>query len=100
MRQKRKSPGALKVVLLVLAAILVFVGLGFVSWTRLVRYPAFPEAAAIAKGAKAPQGWYVFQPPQSESGLNAGSQNEGATLKSTSFIFYPGRHSLIKIEGY
>jgi|GEM_PF-4763845 flagellar basal body-associated protein FliL len=52
MRQKRKSSGALKIVLVVLAAILVFVGLGFVGWTRFVRYPAFPEAAAPTKNAK------------------------------------------------
>jgi hypothetical protein len=58
-----------------LVAVLVVATVGFLAWTRLARYPAFPEAVAVAEPAKTPQGWYVFQPAQPTD---------------TGFIFYPG----------
>ncbi len=58
-----------------LVALLVVAAIGFLAWTRLARYPAFPEAAALAETAKTPQGWYAFQPAQAAD---------------TGFIFYPG----------
>jgi dienelactone hydrolase len=48
---------------------------GFVAWTRLARYPAFPEAVALAGEAETEDGWYVFEP--------AGEPTAG-------FVFYPG----------
>lgn len=65
----------LRVGILAIAAILVVVVGGFLAWTRIARYPAFPEAAALAESARTSQGWYVFQPPQPTT---------------TGFIFYPG----------
>ena len=56
-------------------ALLVVATVGFLAWTRLARYPAFPEAAALADTVKTPQGWYVFQPTQPAD---------------TGLIFYPG----------
>ena len=44
-------------------------------WTRVVTYPAFPEAAALAQQAQTERGWYVFEP-------------EGEP--SAGFVFYPG----------
>jgi len=61
--------------IIVVAVLLVIIAVGFLAWTRLARYPAFPEAAALAETAKTPQGWYVFQPAQPSD---------------TGFIFYPG----------
>ena len=54
---------------------MVIAVIGFLAWTRIARYPAFPEAAALAQTAQTPQGWYVFQPAQPTD---------------TGFIFYPG----------
>lgn len=61
--------------MIALAALLVVAIVGFLAWTRLARYPATPEAAALAADHATSQGWYVFQPPQ---------------LSDTGFIFYPG----------
>src|SRR5512135_22215 len=61
--------------IIALVALLVVATVGFLAWTRLARYPAFPEAAALADTVKTPQGWYVFQPAQPAD---------------TGFIFYPG----------
>src|SRR5512143_918573 len=58
-----------------LVALLLVATIGFLAWTRLARYPAFPEATALAQTAQTPQGWYVFQPAQPSD---------------TGFIFYPG----------
>ncbi|MGB9685667.1 MAG: alpha/beta hydrolase [Rectinema subterraneum] len=90
MNQKRKKRSVLNLVLTVFAGLVILVTVGFVAWTRLARYPAFPEAAALAKSAKALHEWYVFQPPQIADSLNGAGQNSGALLKSTGFIFYPG----------
>src|SRR5512143_2021883 len=58
-----------------LVALLLVATIGFLAWTRLARYPAFPEAMALAQTAQTSQGWYVFQPAQPAD---------------TGFIFYPG----------
>lgn len=65
----------LKIGLIAAAVILVVAVVGFLAWTRLARYPAFPEAAAVAESAKTSQGWYEFKPAQPGD---------------TGFIFYPG----------
>ena len=65
----------LKRILIGIAVVLVVVVAGFLAWTRLARYSAFPEAVAVAEPAKTPQGWYVFQPTQPTG---------------TGLIFYPG----------
>lgn len=62
-------------VIIALVALLIVATVGFLAWTRLARYPAFPEATALAQTAQTPQGWYVFQPAQPND---------------TGFIFYPG----------
>ncbi len=65
---KRKR--ILKYSLIGLAVVLVVAVAGFLAWTRLARYPALPEATALAQAAQTPQGWYVFQPPQpTQTGL-------------------------------
>ena len=70
-----KGKKILKYSLIGLAAVFIVVILGFLAWTRLARYPAFPEATAIAQPAQTPQGWYTFQPAQPGD---------------TGLIFYPG----------
>jgi dienelactone hydrolase len=70
-----KTRRIVRYVLIGLVAVLVVTTIGFLAWTRLARYPAFPEAAALAQTAQTPQGWYVFQPTQPAD---------------TGFIFYPG----------
>jgi len=65
----------LKYSLIGLAVVLAVAMTGFLAWTRLARYPAFPEATALAQTAQTPQGWYVFQPSQPAQ---------------TGLIFYPG----------
>ncbi len=60
------------VALLVLA---VLAAAGFVAWTRLARYPAFPEAAALAAQARTAGGVIAFEPQ--------GPPRAG-------LIFYPG----------
>ncbi len=61
--------------LMALIAVLAVTIVGFLAWTRLARYPAFPEATALAETARTPQGWYAFQPAQPSG---------------TGLIFYPG----------
>jgi hypothetical protein len=70
-----KGKKFLKIGLIAVAVVLVVAVVGFLAWTRIARYPAFPEATALAETAKTPQGWYVFQPEQPTN---------------TGFIFYPG----------
>ncbi len=55
--------------------VLVIASVGFGTWTRLARYPAFPEAVALADRAQTEHGWYVYEP--------VGEPSAG-------FIFYPG----------
>lgn len=64
-----------KIVGVALVALILLAGAGFYGWTRVARYPAFPEAVAVAEGAERMNGWYVFV-PESEPG--------------TGFVFYPG----------
>lgn len=70
-----KGKKILKNGLIAITLLLVAAVVGFLAWTRIARYPAFPEAAALAESARTPHGWYVFQPAQA---TDAG------------FIFYPG----------
>jgi hypothetical protein len=65
----------LKPVLIALAALLVLASAGFYGWTRVARYPAFPEAAALARSVETERGWYVFQPDGEVRG---------------GLVFYPG----------
>ena len=65
----------LKTIGVALVALLVVVSLGFYIWTRVARYPAFPEAVTVADAARTERGWYVFEP--------TGEADAG-------FIFYPG----------
>jgi len=70
-----KGKKILKYSLIGLAVVLVVATVGFLAWTRLARYPAFPDATALAQTSQTSQGWYVFQPAQpTDAGL----------------IFYPG----------
>jgi dienelactone hydrolase len=69
------SKKILKIGLMAVAVILVVAVVGFLAWTRLARYPAFPEAATLAAANTSSQGWYVFRPAQPTD---------------TGFIFYPG----------
>ena len=90
MNQKRKKRSVLNLVLAVVVGIPILVAVGFVAWTRLARYPAFPEAAALTKSAKVLHEWYVFQPLQISDSSNGAGQNSSALFKGTGFIFYPG----------
>jgi pimeloyl-ACP methyl ester carboxylesterase len=65
----------MKVAVVALAALVVVGAVGFYGWTRVARYAAFPEAAAVADAAQRVRGWYVFAP-------------EGEPLAG--FVFYPG----------
>ena len=58
-----------------LAALVRLGAAGFVGWTRVARYAAFPEAVAVAEAAQRTRGWVVFEP-------------EGAPIAG--FVFYPG----------
>jgi hypothetical protein len=69
MIRRLKLAGAALAVLLVIATV------GFYTWTRIARYAAFPEAAALADQAQREHGWYVFEPE--------GTPRVG-------LIFYPG----------
>ena len=63
----------LRILIVIVLAVLC---IGFVSWTRLARYSAFPDAAALgARAARAPQGWLVFNP---------------GTPNGSGLVFYPG----------
>lgn len=65
----------LKLTLAALLALLVVASAGFYAWTRVARYPAYPEAAALAQAAQTERGWYVFAPDgEPRAGL----------------VFYPG----------
>ena len=70
-----KGKKILKYGLIGLVVVVVMTSAGFLSWTQLARYPAFPDAATLAQTAQTPQGWYVFQPAQPTD---------------TGLIFYPG----------
>ena len=70
-----KTRRIIRYAIIALVALLVVVTVGFLAWTRLARYPAFPEATALAQPAQTSQGWYVFRPTQPAD---------------TGFIFYPG----------
>jgi len=59
----------------VLLAVIVLGAAGFYGWTRVARYAAIPEAAAVAARAERDHGWYVFAP-------------EAAPVAG--FVFYPG----------
>ncbi len=64
-----------KLVALGVAVTLILASAGFVVWTRMARYPAFEEAALLAKQAETDQGWFVFEPDvEPRAGL----------------VFYPG----------
>jgi hypothetical protein len=51
-----------KLVGISLAALLVIASVGFYAWTRVARYPAFPEAIELADQMRTERGWYVFEP--------------------------------------
>src|SRR5512135_3882355 len=70
-----KARRIVRYLIIALIALLVVATVGFLAWTRLARYPAFPEATALAQPAQTSQGWYVFQPAQPAD---------------TGLIFYPG----------
>lgn len=70
-----KGKKILKYSLIGLAVVLIVATVGFLAWTRLARYPAFPEGMALAQTAQTSQDWYVFQPEQPAD---------------IGFIFYPG----------
>jgi hypothetical protein len=61
--------------LIVVAAVVVVAAAGFLAWTQIAGYSAFPEAAALAESHGTAQGWYVFEP---------------AEPAGTGLIFYPG----------
>lgn len=65
----------LKPILIALAAILVLASAAFYGWTRIARYPAFPEAAALARSVETERGWYAFEPDGEVRG---------------GLVFYPG----------
>ena len=69
MRKRLRLIGALAV------AVAVLVSVGFYAWTRAARYPAFPEAVALAERARTDRGWFAFEP-------------DGEPIAG--FIFYPG----------
>jgi len=59
-----------------LLVVLLVVSVGFVAWTRISRYSAFPEAGALgASSARAPEGWLVFKPK---------------APNGSGMVFYPG----------
>lgn len=65
-----------KIGLLAVAILVVVLTAGFLVWTQVSRYAAFPEAAAlITDEVKTPQGWYVFR---------------SAVPTDRGVIFYPG----------
>jgi hypothetical protein len=65
----------LVVLAVALVALVVLGAAGFYGWTRVARYVAFPEAAAVAGRAAMERGWFVFEP--------VGDPIAG-------FVFYPG----------
>jgi pimeloyl-ACP methyl ester carboxylesterase len=66
----------IKRIALILLGLIILAGAGFFAWTRLARYPATPQAAAlITPDVHTDQGWYVFKP---------------AHPANTGLIVYPG----------
>ncbi len=68
---------------LVFVAFLLIIAIGFVTWTRVSRYPALEDARAAAQTAKRVNGWLVFEP---------------ATQATHGMVFYPG--GLVDAEAY
>lgn len=73
----------LRVAVLVIVAIVLVVAIGFVTWTRVSRYPALPDARAAAQTAKRVNGWLVFEP---------------AAQTTHGMVLYPG--GLVDAEAY
>ena len=65
----------LEILAIALGGSIVLAMLGFYGWTRVSRYPAFDEAAAMAAQAKNAEGWVVFEPNDEPI---------------AGFVFYPG----------
>lgn len=94
----------------VLVAVGIAIGIGLggcVAWTRIARYPAYPDAGANALETKTKEGWFEFRVPRSSpdsiptmsapgtSPVSGTSPDSGASPVSgsrsgTGFIFYPG----------
>lgn len=70
-----KTGRILKVAAAVATALVVLTVGGFVVWTRVAGYAAFPEAARVAAQARTARGWYVFEP---------------ADPTGVGLVFYPG----------
>ena len=70
-----RGKGILKIGLIVVTAALVVAAVGFLAWTQIAGYSAFPEAVALAETAETSEGWYVFEPGEPTR---------------TGLIFYPG----------
>ena len=79
MEKPEKRFNVLKRFLAMLLGLVVISAGAFWGWTRLARYPAFPDAAETARQARTARGWYVFPNRQSDSAPGA-----------PGFIFYPG----------
>ena len=65
----------LEILAIALAGSMALAMLGFYGWTRVSRYPAFDDAAALAAGAETAEGWVVFEPNDEPI---------------AGFVFYPG----------
>ena len=66
----------IKRIAVALLIVLLVVSIGFVAWTRISRYAAFPDAAALgASSTRAPEGWLVFRPK---------------APNGSGMVFYPG----------
>jgi hypothetical protein len=65
----------LRIVLIVCVAVVASAAGGFYAWTRVARYAAYPEAAALARTSTSAQGWIVFRPVRPTD---------------TALVFYPG----------
>lgn len=65
----------LEILAIALAGSIALAMLGFYGWTRVSRYPAFDDAAALAAEAETPEGWVVFEPNDEPI---------------AGFVFYPG----------
>ena len=75
----------IKIALVVVAVAILTIAAGFLGWTRLARYAAFPEAVSLASTATTARGWYVF-----EAQPGAANAESKTTRAATGFIFYPG----------
>ena len=58
-----------KTAIVVVAGVLLLLAGGFYGWTRTARYPAFPEAVAVADRAASVRGWTVFEPTGAPTGF-------------------------------